>query len=1356
MSAIPTPSSLSASIAGPLRRVAGRKWWLVAGTGLLQLMIVVLTVVLAAVLVLGTFADLPYAARVALGFVAWGAVGMSVVVFLKPALVRRPLSHVAREVESRLGDRRELLSSAVELAGQEDPRYAGSPELVSHLLRQAEEAARGVNPEQLVPLQSLARWSMLLFPVLLCWVVLMPAMPTPMMRGFYALLTPWKAQPPAGLAAVTVMPGDATVAEGDAIEFGAVVAPRLRAKPNVNGALLEMRSAGGQSGSIEMTRTGSRAFKAALEHALASFTYRVTTEDGSSPWHAVKVMPRPAVAAIDVHYEYPAYTKLRPKEVPGSDGSLDALVGTEARLTIHATQALSDASRLVIGEKTPDEQRVELVASGNNTYAAKITIAKSAQYRIAMANTDNLASRDDIVHSITARPDNAPTVTIASPAARILAPPDDTVPIRYTAADDFGLVKLEAIVQIDGQSPETFPILLKTEAGGTKASGRWNLVLPFQLARKNLRDANRVEYQLRVTDNRVPNSQVGLSARQAIEIDHAFKESVAARRDAEEAKSLAEPIRKAIKELDEQKKAIDPLAKVGPDRVFPAAMKKTAATAKDALDRTATELAKAAKENDAGAMADVAETANQIAEDTIRKAAEEAASAVLAQDQPAERQQDLTAAAGEVDTAKKALEGLLEQLNVEAKQEQVARALADTARREREIARDLAKPEKQQDRNQDVQRQQALAQRLDELLNQNKELNGQQDREAAQRNQQLARRIEQLEEQQKRLDGLAEKQQAVADAQRPVNELAERQKELNKAIEALAGKEQQELKDANARTPSDQKLNDIVQALREPNRVPEGNRQQRESADELNRAAQQLANASKSQDGPPGNRARQDKQDVDRAKAAEKIAKDLAKQMEQAKTAKDADQAKDQVKQKEQQLAEGLDQQAGEMQQREPGQKEAIEAAQKGIAEAKEAAEAGDLAKADQQLADAAEKLEAAAVADANAARAEQKEMAAAAQRAGELAQKQQQLADQTAKAAEALGRARQQQGDPNQLQRGEDQAAQQVEQVAGEANQASQQDQGQGERAMADRAQAAEKALKEAAQDARTAAQASKENQPQRAAAAQRAAEQALARAEEAVRGTPDRGEAMAQNDSGKGEAAGTPDANADAKGEQANAREKGEENGDAVGRGGNPANADASAPQGSPSESMKQAATSAQEARQAQQEAMGGRADAAAQAARALNRAARAVQSAARQQEAQIAQSNPALARAERAQSSSAARGQPQQGRGQARAGNEPGRDPGQGQSQAQASSSTPGQSTDSQQGVSVTGIARVDGRPESVKEIGISASDWAKLPPLTQQQLLNAAQQSGPPGYQEAIKNYFVKIAKIQAEDADANAK
>lgn len=57
--------------------------------------------------------------------------------------------------------------------------------------------------------------------------------------------------------------------------------------------------------------------------------------------------------------------------------------------------------------------------------------------------------------------------------------------------------------------------------------------------------------------------------------------------------------------------------------------------------------------------------------------------------------------------------------------------------------------------------------------------------------------------------------------------------------------------------------------------------------------------------------------------------------------------------------------------------------------------------------------------------------------------------------------------------------------------------------------------------------------------------------------------------------------------------------------------------------------------------------------------------------------------------------------------------------------------------------------DPRPASVKDLGVSPSDWARLPPKMQQELLNASQQKGPPEYQDMIKNYYTRIARMQAD-------
>jgi hypothetical protein len=1282
MSAIPQPGVLSRTIAVPLRQVGRRRWQLATGRGAMQMLIVSLTVWLAGALVAGSLADPARPVRIGLAAIAWGAVAASLIVFLRPMFRRSNLATIARQVESDLDDRRELFSSAVELSSAKDARFAGSPQLVAHLLQQAGEAARGIQPKAIVPLTALGRWAMALFPVLLCWAVLFPAMPTPIRRGLHILMTPWRTQLPAGLAAVEVTPGDITIAEGEPLEITGAIAPRLRSKPTVGGASLEMRVVGGAVQSIAMTRTGDRAFKYAIDHAIAGFQYRITSEDGSSGWYTAKVMPRPTLAVAGIVYTYPAYTKLSSKSDASPEGSIEALVGTEVAIKFHASQPLAQGTEMKVGERTNDERTVPLVTGQGTDYVAKFSVTQSTQYKIDIANVDGLHSREPFSASITAIADQPPVVSITAPQAKINATADDTVTVIYKASDDFGLTRLEALIQIDGQPAEVIPLPLGS--GSARVAGHWELVLPEQLARKNLKAANHIEYQLRVTDNREPNPQTGLSAKQVIDIDHTLKASLAAKAQAEAIKNLTEAMKAAIVELKSENGAAEPLIKGGDGRVLSAALSRSLADLKDNVVKTGVTLRAVTDKNLDGPVADLAAAVKKVTDGPIRTAGDALANAVLESDQIDSRQKRLHSSTENLDSARISLEALLAQLAVEAKHQELAHTLSDLARHEDQIAKELAKPEKQRgDRGQAQREQQAIRQRLEEVLNQNKELDTPAAREAAQRNQQLVQKIEQLEEQQKKLDGLAEKQAAVNEAQAPLTQLAQQQKDLNRAIEAFTKAESTPLKDANAHPPADQKLDSIVEALEQPNRQAEGNQKQREAANELKQAAAQLQNSSKASDAAPAKRQQQDKADSDRAKAAAKEAAELTKQISAAKDAKDPAAAKEAIKQKETQLAQKLDQQANEMKARDPARKDAIEAAQREAAQAKTDADAGDAAKAEQELADAAAKLDAVAAGDSAAAQAEQKEMAADAQKASDLAKQQQQLADATAKAAEALAKARQQQGDPQQLERGEQMAASQAEQVAAEANQDAQKDAQQAQGEMEQRAAAVQKDLADAAQHEKAAAKAAAEKQSAQAATEQKAAEQSLAKAEQDARGQPHSGEAAANK----------------------------------------PA-----AEQASSQQLMQQAAAHAQEARQAQQEAASGKAEAANEAGKALNEAAKAVEAAGQKEASQLAQA--------------AAR----------EAANHP---PGQGEESGQASN-TPGppkpgspSSATETRGAMVESIASVDGRPDSVKEIGISASDWARLPPLSRDQLLNAAQQGGPPGYQEKIKNYFVKIAKIQAD-------
>ena len=101
--------------------------------------------------------------------------------------------------------------------------------------------------------------------------------------------------------------------------------------------------------------------------------------------------------------------------------------------------------------------------------------------------------------------------------------------------------------------------------------------------------------------------------------------------------------------------------------------------------------------------------------------------------------------------------------------------------------------------------------------------------------------------------------------------------------------------------------------------------------------------------------------------------------------------------------------------------------------------------------------------------------------------------------------------------------------------------------------------------------------------------------------------------------------------------------------------------------------------------------------------------------------------------------------------------GQQPGQGQGQGLANGNPggqPGNNPNGQPGGGGGIKIAMDGRtieePKEVQDVGISPSDWARLSPELQSQLLHSAQQPGPPGYRDMIKNYYSRIARMQGQN------
>jgi DNA segregation ATPase FtsK/SpoIIIE-like protein len=1345
MTAIPQSASsrlVSDRLTAPLRRVAQRQWYVLAAVGVLKTLIVSLIAILSTALLLGYFQNLWMPVRVLLALITWALVIGSAIRFLRPVLGRWSLSRAAMQIEQQQPGLHERLSSAVELSAETDPAFRGSPSLIAHLMRQAEGDAVAVKPELVVSTDRIVRWALLFAPVLLAWltVALIPSTTKTAMAGLYRVLMPWTDALPALLNQVVVKPGDVTLVQGDLIDISAHVSFDSASNREVRHATLVRKFENGQRLTDDMEMAGPRDYRIHFDDLQQTFSYMIATDQGDSSWFKAIVHPRPQISNIDVRCDYPAYSGISATVASSREGGIEALVGTRVTLTIHTElPVVAEKSQVVIDEGTPDQLVLPLkqVAAGKSDYQVQLIVNHSGEYRINLSNEFDLTNKDEQPRSIVAQPDEVPTIVINSPEPQVTVRPDDTVPVKYIAADDFAVAKIEAIVQADEQPAQTIPVTFKTKDKRTVTGPAFLLSVADVLKVKGLKAATHITYQLKVTDNRDPDPQFSFSTKQTLKINKDEYQSFQAKEERKIAQDLTRAIEKAIAELNREQQQIQVAKDADAKQTLEEYHHKNLHLATQEIPKTSRALAKAADEAMDSVFQETARTLKKIATKPIRAAAEDATQADLNFENGQDRKDAATKSIAEIIDARDQLQKLLDKQEI-AKDEQkaeAARDLADAAKKQQEAADALkaeAKANQQKDPQASKQQQNTAAhkqeqanQKLQQALQQAEALRDPKAQETAQKLEDLIKKVEEAQKQQDAAAEQTEKQQDANDIQQKANELAKKQEELNKDIEKSADQNKDALQKANAQTPNKDQQNDIVKNL-DKNNLQQAHEQMKQAANQLHQEAKQLENQAKSNDLHP-NQKQQDAQNKDQQAAqnaqneqnqAQQAANDLKQEAQQNATPKADDNAVKNAKQ----AAKEIEKQAADLHPQNADAKQKADAAQQDAKAAEKAADqaaqaanpeeakkdlndaAQDLNKAAGELADAAK--ENAAADKADMVKDQQKDSQAAADQANKQADAQ----DALAKAVEAqqadLAKAQQNQQPPDQAAQQQNQVADQAKAAAEQAKDLQKQAQDAKNPDVANRAEAAKADLADAQQHAAEAAKAEQQaaqaqqdaaNAPnaeaakgaeqkadtalEQAANHQQQAQDALAKAENELRNLPQDAQANAQQP--------TPDATAP----QADANAQGQ-----------PADAQAGMP-----DATQQAAQKAQEAAQAQQEASQQNPAAAQQAANALAQAAQA-----------MAKTVPGL--------------QPGQEPGQ-EPGNEPGQDP----------SATPGQTPDSKQGISAASAPI--SLPASVRDIGITADQWATLPPLAKKDLMNAAQQNGPPSYRQMIKDYYVRIAKIQ---------
>ena len=260
---------------------------------------------------------------------------------------------------------------------------------------------------------------------------------------------------------IDVQPGDVKVRAGASVRVvatlstGDAVAPVLRT--GSDGAWREIPMAKGPDG-----------FAALLEGIQDSFRYTVTAAGASSPQYSVTVVRPPRVARIDLQYDYPAAFGMAPRREEDG-GDIYGPAGTRVRITVHADKPVREAALNLT------EGGVVRLAERSGALEGELTITRDDGYRVALADTDGLASDGDTEYFIRTLQDRPPDVRIVRPASDRQVTPLEEVSIEASADDDFAVASLDLVYSVAGGPERAVPFARSGE--GTAVTGQRTVYL---------------------------------------------------------------------------------------------------------------------------------------------------------------------------------------------------------------------------------------------------------------------------------------------------------------------------------------------------------------------------------------------------------------------------------------------------------------------------------------------------------------------------------------------------------------------------------------------------------------------------------------------------------------------------------------------------------------------------------------------------------------------------------------------------------------------------------------------------------------------------------------------------------------
>jgi archaellum component FlaC len=255
-----------------------------------------------------------------------------------------------------------------------------------------------------------------------------------------------------GTVGIRVQPGDTRIPVGRPLRIVARLEGRSGTLTRVS-PIVTIES-GGQHRSLPMDRTNGE-YEVKINAVDRSFGYRVEAGNAASPRYTVTALVPPRVKRIDLHYDYPSFTGLAPRD-ERNGGDVFGPAGTRVRLRVTTDKPVT-AGRLAMSEGPA----TELTRADDRSLESTITVSGDAAYRVALADADGLTS-EGIEYFIRLMDDRPPEVHVLRPMGDQQITPLEEVTIEARADDDYGIAGFELVYSVAGGREKVVPFTTRT------------------------------------------------------------------------------------------------------------------------------------------------------------------------------------------------------------------------------------------------------------------------------------------------------------------------------------------------------------------------------------------------------------------------------------------------------------------------------------------------------------------------------------------------------------------------------------------------------------------------------------------------------------------------------------------------------------------------------------------------------------------------------------------------------------------------------------------------------------------------------------------------------------------------------